>query len=55
LSKDERERANLVKREVAQLETMREKFAAWERAIPPIPEDAAYFIPYSRADLAHPS
>ncbi len=55
LSKDERERANLVKREAAQLEALREKFAAWERTIPPIPDDAAYFIPYTRAELAHPS
>ncbi len=55
LSKDQRERANLARRAPAQLEAMRAKFAAWERSIPPIPEDAKFSIPYTRADLAHPS
>ncbi len=55
LSKDQRERANLALRSPAQLAAMRAKFAAWERTIPPIPEDAKFSIPYTRADLAHPS
>jgi arylsulfatase A-like enzyme len=55
LSKDQRERANLAKREVARLSQMRERFTAWEKSVPPIPADAAFSIPYTRADLAQPS
>ena len=55
LSKDQRERANLAKREVARLAQMREIFQAWEKSIPPIPADAMFSIPYTRADLAQPS
>lgn len=55
LSRDQRERANLALREPARLAAMREKFESWERGIPPIPEDAKFSIPYTRADLAHPS
>ena len=55
LSKDQRERANLARREAARLAAMRAKFDAWEKSVPPIPADAAFSIPYTRADLAHPS
>jgi len=55
LSKDQRERANLAKRETARLASMRAKFEAWEKSVPAIPADAAFSIPYTRADLAHPS
>ena len=55
LSKDQRERANLARREAAQLAAMRLKFAAWEKTVPPIPPDAQFSLPYTRADLAHPS
>ena len=55
LSKDQRERANLGKREAARMASMREKFVAWEKTVPPIPQDAQFSIPYTRADLAHPS
>ena len=54
LSKDERERANLARREPARLASMRAQFEAWEKSIPPIPPDAKFSIPYTRADLAHP-
>ena len=50
-----RERANLAKREPQRLAELRAKYAAWERSIPALPPDAAFSIPYTRADLAHPS
>ena len=55
LARDARERANLAKREPRRLAALRAKFEAWERSIPAMPPDAAYSIPYTRADLAHPS
>jgi arylsulfatase A-like enzyme len=55
LSRDERERANLAKREPRRLAALRAKHAAWEQTIPAMPPDAAYSIPTTRADLAHPS
>jgi arylsulfatase A-like enzyme len=55
LAVDARERANLAKREPAKLAELRAKYEAWERSIPAIPADAAVSIPYTRADLAHPS
>jgi len=55
LAKDERERANLAKREPQRLAAMRAKYDAWEKAMPAMPPDASYSIPYTRADLAHPS
>ncbi|HJS37079.1 MAG TPA: sulfatase-like hydrolase/transferase [Burkholderiales bacterium] len=51
---DPRERANYAKREPQRLAELKAKYEAWERSIPPIPADAAYSIPYSRADLAQP-
>jgi arylsulfatase A-like enzyme len=55
LAADARERANLAKREPARLAELRAKHEAWERSLPPMPADAAYSIPYTRADLAQPS
>jgi arylsulfatase A-like enzyme len=55
LSRDPRERANLAKREAPRLAAMRERYAGWEKTIPVLPADAAFAIPYTRADLAHPS
>jgi arylsulfatase A-like enzyme len=55
LSRDLRERANLARGEAGRLASMRERFAAWDKSMPPIPEAAKYSIPYTRADLAHPS
>jgi arylsulfatase A-like enzyme len=55
LAKDQRERANLAKLEAARLAAMRSRFEAWEQTVPPIPQDAQFSIPYTRADLAHPS
>lgn len=55
LAADARERANYAKREPARLAELRAKYEAWERSIPAIPDDAAVNIPFTRADLAHPS
>ena len=55
LSIDARERANFGKREPARLAAMRERYAQWEATIPPLPPDATFSIPYTKADLAQPS
>jgi len=55
LARDARERANLAKREPQRLAALRAKYEAWEQSIPAMPPDATYSIPYTRADLAHPS
>jgi arylsulfatase A-like enzyme len=55
LARDARERANLAQREPQRLAALRAKYQAWERSVPAIPAGAAYSIPYTRADLAHPS
>ena len=54
LAVDARERANYAKREPQRLDALRAKYQAWEKSIPPIPEDAAVNIPTTRADLAYP-
>jgi arylsulfatase A-like enzyme len=55
LSRDPRERANLAKRDAPRLAAMRERYAGWEKTIPVLPADATSVVPYTRADLAHPS
>ena len=55
LSADQRERANRGRREPERLAAMRARYAAWEAAMPPLPADATFSIPYTRADLAQPS
>ncbi len=55
LAGDERERANLARREPGRYAALRAKYEAWERSIPAMPPDAAFSIPYTRADLAQPS
>jgi arylsulfatase A-like enzyme len=54
LSKDERERANYGRREPKRLAAMREKYLAWEAALPKHP-DACYSVPATKADLVTPS
>src|SRR5207253_1787331 len=51
LSRDERERANLAKREPQRLAAMREAWLAWNAGMPPIPEDATVSLGYSAADM----
>ncbi len=55
LSRDQRERANLVRREPARLAAMRARYDAWEATVPALPADATFSIPYTKADLARPS
>ena len=55
LSKDQRERANRARHERERLAAMRERYAAWEATMPPLPPDATVSIPYTKADLAQPS
>jgi arylsulfatase A-like enzyme len=54
LSQDERERANLAKREPQRLAAMRARYAKWERGLPQFP-DATFSVPATKADLARPS
>jgi len=55
LSQDQRERANRARREPERLAAMRARYAAWEATIPPLPSEATFSIPYTKADLAQPS
>lgn len=51
LGADERERANLAKREPARLEELRRAWMAWDATLPPIPPDARYFKIYGPGDM----
>jgi arylsulfatase A-like enzyme len=48
---DERERANLAKREPAKLNAMRQAWEAWDATVPAIPEDATISLGYSVKDM----
>jgi len=51
LAKDERERANLAKREAPRLALLREQWLAWNASIPAIPPDATVSLGYTVADM----
>lgn len=55
LGKDQRERANLGRREPGKLEEMRSRYAAWEATLPPIPDDARVSLVYGPSDIPKPS
>jgi hypothetical protein len=55
LSRDQREQANLTKREAEKFEEMRTRYSAWEATLPPIPEEAKVSLVYGPADLPRPS
>jgi arylsulfatase A-like enzyme len=55
LGGDQRERANRARLEPDRLSGLRTRYAAWEATIPPLPTDATFSIPYTKADLAQPS
>jgi arylsulfatase A-like enzyme len=55
LSRDERERANLAARFPERLAELRNRYAAWEASIPPIPGDASFSVVGGPKDLAQPS
>ena len=48
---DERERANLAKKESEKLAAMREAWNAWNATMPPIPDDATVSLGYSVKDM----
>ena len=48
---DERERANLARREPERLATMRAAWEAWNATMPPIPDDATVSLGYSTKDM----
>ena len=48
---DERERANLAKKEPERLAAMRADWQAWNDTMPPIPEDATISLGYSYKDM----
>src|SRR5688572_9439176 len=54
LAVDERERANYAKREPGRFAALREKYLAWEAALPTHP-GATYSVPATKADLVTPA
>lgn len=55
LSRDERERANLARREPERLAELRAAWEAWDASLPPIPPDAKATLAYTEADLPRPT
>jgi arylsulfatase A-like enzyme len=55
LAKDQRERANLVKRSPERLADLKRRYSEWEKSIPPIPDDAYVSFIGGPGDLAQPS
>jgi hypothetical protein len=55
LARDPRERANRARREPERFAQMRARYEAWERTVPPIPEDALVSLIGTPAELAKPS
>jgi arylsulfatase A-like enzyme len=51
LETDERERANLAHRHPDRLAAMRNSYAAWQAAMPPVPEDARYSLVYTQKHM----
>jgi arylsulfatase A-like enzyme len=54
LAHDQRERANLAKRQPGMLEELRKRFAAWDASLPPIPHDAKVSLIGGPGELARP-
>jgi len=55
LERDARERANFAKCEPQRLARMRARYEEWAKSVPPLPADAGFAIPFTKADLARPS
>jgi arylsulfatase A-like enzyme len=51
LSQDERERANLARRQPERLATMRRQYDEWNATMAPIPADAKSILVYTEADM----
>jgi arylsulfatase A-like enzyme len=54
LAKDQRERANVARRDPKRLAAMRARYRAWEEALP-THADMTYSVPATKADLVTPS
>jgi arylsulfatase A-like enzyme len=55
LSRDQRERANLSKRQPGTLSELRKRYSDWEVSLPPIPDDAKVSLVYGSSDIPKPS
>ena len=55
LSKDQRERANVIKRFPERLADLKRRYLAWEASMPPIPADAKVSLIGGPAEMPHPS
>jgi arylsulfatase A-like enzyme len=55
LSRDQRERANLAKRQPGTLSELRKRYSDWEASLPPIPDDAKVSLVYGSSDIPKPS
>ena len=51
IPQDERERANLAKKDPARLDALRADWLAWNAGMPPIPQDASISLGYSYKDM----
>ena len=51
LNADQRERANLAKRQPERLRNMRRCWEEWARSMPGIPEDAAVYLLWDDSDM----
>ncbi len=51
LQADARERANVAKRHPEKLAELKSRWEAWDAQLPPIPEDARSYLPYSKQDI----
>jgi arylsulfatase A-like enzyme len=54
LAKDQRERANLAKRQPGTLSELRKRYYDWEATMPPIPDDARVSLVYGPSDIPKP-
>ena len=52
---DQRERANVAKRNPDKLRFLKQKYQAWEASLPPLPQDAKVSFIGGPADMAQPS
>jgi len=55
LAKDQRERANLAKRQPGTLSELGKRYSSWEASLPPIPDDARVSLVYGPSDIPKPS
>jgi arylsulfatase A-like enzyme len=54
LARDQRERANVAKRDPARLAALKKLYSDWEASIPPMPADAKVSVVYGPAEIPQP-